>query len=65
MVRIKDLEAAEARMPRLHTYMVQRHWMMIGTPIRFSDGEKVIAVLSAEPADEPGTMYVTVFVEMP
>lgn len=53
---------------RLHTYMVQRHRMRVGSPLTFSDGERVIAVLSSSHA---GTFQgqtdidVTMLVEVP
>jgi hypothetical protein len=50
----------------LHTYMVQRYQMRIGWPLRFSDGERIIAVLSSEPVPlSPHDLDVTVLVEMP
>ena len=55
------------RLPDLHTYMVQHHLMRLGHPLRFSDGERIVAVLSSAVA--PGTagldVDVTVLVEMP
>lgn len=62
------LPAAWAQHPDtpLHTYMVQRYRMRVGQPIRFSDGERVIAMLTCErvPLSE-AERDVTVLVEMP
>ena len=52
----------------LHTYMVQQWTLKIGHPIRFSDGERVIAVLATEPVDYPepeDNIRVTFLVEIP
>ena len=52
--------------PVLHTYMVQRHQMRIGSPLTFSDGERIVSVLSSSPV--PGLrseIDVTVLVELP
>lgn len=49
----------------LRTYMVQRHRMRIGHPLTFSDGERIVAVLSSEPvAGLPSEVDVTVLVEL-
>lgn len=51
-----------------HTYMVQRHWVRIGLPITFSDGERVVAVLESRPLDREGVdedLHITVLVELP
>ncbi len=49
-----------------HTYMIQRHWVKQGWPLRFSDGERVIAVLDSVPDGvEPGEVHVTFLVELP
>jgi hypothetical protein len=51
--------------------MVQRHQMQVGWPLRFSDGERIIAVLSSQlsarsVAEGTNTeIQVTVLVEMP
>jgi hypothetical protein len=46
--------------------MVQRHRMRIGWPLRFSDGERIVAVLSSELVPLSRTdIDVTVLVEMP
>lgn len=51
---------------KLHTYMIQRWTMKIGHPIRFSDGERVIAVLGSEPVPlKSDEIRVTFLVEMP
>jgi hypothetical protein len=61
-------ESAGNSGPVLHTYQVQRHRMQVGWPLTFSDGERVVAVLSSSPA---GTYQgktdidVTVLVELP
>lgn len=51
----------------LHTYMVQHHRMRIGSPLTFSDGERIVAVLGSVPV--PGTggldVGVTVLLELP
>lgn len=53
--------------PGLHTYMVQRHRMRVGHPLAFSDGERIVAVLSSSAT--PGTagldVDVTMLVELP
>ena len=50
----------------LHTYMVQRHRMRIGTPLTFLDGERIVAVVASEPVPGlPMDVDVTVLVELP
>ncbi len=52
----------------LHTYMVQRHTMRVGSPLTFSDGERVVAVLSSSYAGSyqgQTDINVTVLVELP
>lgn len=50
----------------LHTYMVQRYRVRVGHPLRFSDGERVVAVLGSEPVPGvPLDVDVTFLVEMP
>ena len=61
-------ESAKAAGPVLHTYQVQRHCMRVGFPLTFSDGERIIAVLSSSPALSCGgatDIDVTVLVELP
>jgi hypothetical protein len=54
------------RVPELHTYMLQRYTMRVGHPLRFSDGERIVAVVHSEPvAGKPLDVQVTVLVEMP
>ena len=49
----------------LHTYMVQRYRVRVGWPLRFSDGERIIAALGSEPVPgSPADLDVTVLVEM-
>jgi hypothetical protein len=50
--------------PVLHSYMVQRHTLRIGWPLRFSGGERIVAVLSSEPQNGLDIL-VTVLVELP
>ena len=53
-------------MAELHTYMIQSCTMRPGWPLRFSDGERVVAVLESAPALGSDTdMYVMFLVEMP
>ena len=52
----------------IHTYKIVRYRMQMNYPIRFTDGERVIAVVSLEPAEFPepeGDMDVTFLVEVP
>ena len=52
----------------LHTYRVQSHCMRVGSPLTFSDGERIVAVLSSSPALSYGgatDIDVTVLVELP
>ena len=49
-----------------HTYRVQRHRMRLNWPLTFSDGERIVAVLSSElAAGVHVEMDVTVLVELP
>ncbi len=57
---------AEPETSGLHTYTVQRHQMRVGWPLRFSDGEHIVAVLSSKPVPlSRADIEVTVLVEMP
>jgi hypothetical protein len=53
---------------QLHTYRVETHRMRVNSPLTFSDGERIVAVLSSSHA---GTYQgqtdidVTVLVELP
>lgn len=61
-------EQPEAAGPVLHTYQVQRHCMRVGSPLTFSDGERIVAMLSSSPALSYGgatDIDVTVLVELP
>lgn len=51
--------------PGLHSYMVQQWTMRVGYPLRFSDGERVVAVMGSEPVPGTADMVVTVLVELP
>lgn len=52
--------------PAPHTYTIQRHTMRLDWPLTFSDGERVVAVLSSEPVPiRPLDWIVTVLVELP
>ena len=49
-----------------HTYRVQRHRMRLDWPLTFSDGERIVAVLSSELAAGSNVdMDLTVLVELP
>jgi hypothetical protein len=61
-------ESAKAAGVVLHTYMVQQHQMRPGFPLTFSDGERIVAVLSSSPVPgygRTGDIDVTVLVELP
>lgn len=65
---MRDLPSDLERMPapQLHTYMLQRHTMSLDWPLRFSDGERIVAVVSSVPVLlSPLEVVVTVLVEMP
>jgi hypothetical protein len=50
----------------LHAYMVQGHRMRVGAPLTFSDGGRVVAVLSSSPVPGlPSDIDVIVLVELP
>lgn len=51
--------------PPQHTYMVQQWRMQIGSPLTFSVGERIVAVLSSEPMPLTGQIEVTMLVEVP
>jgi hypothetical protein len=58
--------ASELPASELHTYMLQRHTMRLDWPLRFSDGERVVAVVDSLPVPlSPLEYVVTVLVEMP
>lgn len=55
-----------ARETPLHTYRLDRHRMSVGSPLTFSDGERIIAVVSSEPAAGRGPdVDVLMLVELP
>jgi len=57
---------SEQPAPQLHTYMLQRHTLSLDWPLRFSDGERIVAVVSSVPVPlSPLEHVVTVLVEMP
>lgn len=63
-------EVASESSPRtgadLRTYMIQQHRMTVGSPLTFSRGERVVAVLSSDAVPGlPAILDVTVLVEMP
>jgi len=67
-VRESAEAAAGGAGPVLHAYQVQRHRMRVGSPLTFSDGERIVAVLSSSPALSYGgttDIDVTVLVELP
>lgn len=45
--------------------MVQQWRMQIGSPLTFSVGERIVAVLSSEPMPLTGQIEVTMLVEVP
>lgn len=52
---------------QLHKYTIMRVHMKPGLPLTFSDGERVVSVLSSAPVIgyTDGTMELTVLVELP